>query len=396
MPYRRDPDYEARLDAHAARFGLQRPLEMPTEEAYEDARLETYLLLGVLQAALPENPDLLTAWQRLPDPGGPWAPSILEYLIAIGVYSDRTSIAASVAFRIARLIGFGYGGLVAPSRIDPPDAGDEPVASNPQYGSDAYAAIVADYAPDFWFDAALTPQMVAAFATFWDCRYANLTGGLTLGKIEVSLFNSAGDPTQEKWERPARTLGLTPLEFFGHYLLFDPAPSDALNHKILGILNFHDEHCNEVRHEKIVPDSDEAHFAYQRRLFDREAVILDFFRTKFPFGPEMVDMGAMRRAVPLPPGDSYYVECPEPRRRAVMNGAIVEFLILVTEGDLFTDQFGFNPLFDLVNDVLPDRDYIEIYKLLLLPKCATEMLARDKVGESNYQPTESESEKRRD
>jgi hypothetical protein len=59
-----------------------------------------------------------------------------------------------------------------------------------------------------------------------------------------------------------------------------------------------------------------------------------------------------------------------------MNGTIAEFLILITEGDLFADQLELNALFDLMSDMLPDLDCIEMYKLLLLPECSAQMLAR--------------------
>jgi hypothetical protein len=86
------------------------------QETDKDARIRTYLLLSVIESLPIEIRQSLTYLQDLPDVRAGswdignltvWPLSNLEYLLLIGIYSDRKSMAAALAFHLVQLIAFG-------------------------------------------------------------------------------------------------------------------------------------------------------------------------------------------------------------------------------------------------------------------------------------------------
>jgi hypothetical protein len=390
--YRGGSEYCERLQARIARFGLAPPPPEPDEavdcdaapslraSAYADARMHAYLLVELVQGIIYDNMEFVKILQRLPViPPGDWNPadphawplSILELLLAVGIYSDHTSLAAAAAFRLIRLIAFGFESFAKEGRDesgahDDNDMGlDGPIESTPRSGEEAFERIVRAYAPDFLFAEPVTPQMLAAFRIFWNYRYPDLTDDSARQTLEVPLIDHTHreSPTVT-WTWPEVT-GRTPLEYLGHYVLYEPAVLDSFNRDVLLQLFHYEEECNKVRKKPINSSVDEQRFEYQRQLFEKEIVILDFFRTSFSFGDDHTDMTAMNWVVPLPPTDEYYVKVAQERRRAILNGIIVEFLLLVTEGELFSDFEGINQLFDYAINMIPGPKHLGPYKQLL-------------------------------
>jgi hypothetical protein len=258
-----------------------------------------------------------------------------------------------------RFIAHGYTGLRFISRISPHEIEDE-VETSPCYKNQGYQQLIQEYGQDFMFDRPLTSQMVAAFSIFWNVLYPDLTpeGIQRDSKAPPYCLTQLTVPIHQntkQWISPQRQPGMTPLEFIGHYILFNPAHLDSLNHTILAILNLYENECNEIRKTQS-----------EEKLLEKEILIADFLRTEFWFGGKKTDMKAMQWAVPLPPTDECYRSKVEEKRRAVLNGALIEFLVFMVENDFFTDEFGLNPLFEVLAQMLPqDPEYIEIYTKLL-------------------------------
>jgi hypothetical protein len=299
-----------------------------------------------VQCLLIENPDALRVLQRLPDlPEADWDPefpevwplSIVELLLAIGVYSDRGALVSSLAFRLVGLIAYGYGAF--PNFAEA--AAEEPVESEPRFGHPTYTRLVHLYAKDIIFSFPPTNQMLAAFPIFWNCPYDEFmlrdVGPERSPELEFDLLDIDGNSTGEKWTAPRATT-LTPLEVLGHYILYDPAPLDSFNNAVLGILMWYNNYCHHLRVREC--QDTPQYVELQKQIYDADLVIFRFLERKFKWSGQSRTMQALWDAFPLDPTHGHYIEKEKQKRRAVMNGVIVEFLEFLVRGEFFFEPFA--------------------------------------------------------
>jgi hypothetical protein len=312
-----------------------------TKEARNAAKARAYFVLLAIQALIVEYPDALGILRRLPDlppVPGRWPISIVELLLAIGVYCDAKALVSSLAFRLVRLIAYGYSAF--PDLVD--DTAEEPPRSDPLFDNESYKRLVQEYAQDFEFSFPPTNQMKAAFIIFWNCPYngESLRGLHTHEHpaLEFPLLDLDGSETGEKWTREATKMA-TPLELLGHYILYDPAPSDSFNNSVLAILIWYDRHLNETLRNREVDDT-RAYVELQREIYDADLVVLSFLERKFEWGGTETDMRVLKEAIPLPPSDDHYIHTENRKRRPVMNGAILEFINFIRGSGFFAEPMG--------------------------------------------------------
>jgi hypothetical protein len=317
-----------------------------TAKAQRDkAKASAYLLIQSIQSLLIENPDMLRILQRLPelpledwDPSAPdsWPLSIVELLLAIGVYSDRRALVSSRAFHLVSLIAYGYGAF--PDLVD--SEAEEPIESEPVFGKPTYTRLIRLYSQDIRFTFPPTNQMRAAFPIFWNCSYPDISWSGVIPQpnpsIAFDLLDLNGNPTGEKWETP-RVATATPLEIFGHYILYDPARFDSFNLMVLGILMWYHNYCHGLR---TAESSDtRSYVESQKKIYEADLPILRFLERKFEWR-QQTDMSALTDAFPMDPVHPHYIEIEKHKRRAVLNGAIVEFANFFLRSEFFTDSTG--------------------------------------------------------
>jgi hypothetical protein len=370
-----NPGYRKRLEDRIERFGLQNQLRtsgrstVSPEELFDRATSCAYFLLSTIDTMLTEKPELLVILQRLPatSQGSEKAlePSILEYLLAIGVYSDKDSPVAPLAFRLARLIAHGYKGLQYKFRTGAFEDSEEPLPeSTPRFGDPVYNQLVAAYAQDFQFGYPLTSQMIAGFEIFWNQRYMELQPSVVAGDpefdpvrypvIELDILGRDHQTVMRtwKWKRPR---GNTPLEIYTHFLFYDPAPSDFFSQAILRVIDLYHDYTKQFRNpDEKEFDSDEDYAEYQEQLLRYDIVFYDVLRTVFRANDgKIIDMTAIGDLLPYP-HNLLYQWGREQKIRAPLNGAPIEFGLLWLRCDFFTEQAGTTPMIDLPAARIPD------------------------------------------
>jgi hypothetical protein len=317
-----------------------------------------------------EQPQLLTLMQALPDAARPEdaPPTLLEYLLAIGVYSDCDSPVGPLAFRLVLRIAHGYEGFRTSSSLDLsrdeahqyadvmldvlPEQQDEFPESRPcaRFARAFYQRLVAAYAEDFRFAYPVTNQMAAAFAIFWDHEYADLTPGTVFHNSELDKIrytdpvmpilnpdeSESGD-TYPPAPRPRRPF--TPLDVFVHMLFFDPPHRDDLNLLILRVLHWYHEACFSIRHEDYDHDDRAAYAEYQKKLYDCDLPFYNFVTTKFAVGGELLDMTNLTRALPMNWRDARWNRN-RGTVRAPVNGAVFVFGYFWVQSEFFYDDSG--------------------------------------------------------
>jgi hypothetical protein len=338
--------YKPHLIARIQRFGLSKQTKR-TEEGFTHAKTCAYLLLSSVDNVLVENPDLLPILQRLPQNQ---EPSVLEYLLAIGVYSDKDSPIAPLAFRLVRWIAHGYEGFRYKFLADKYDDPEEP-PSPPKgcFGDPVYDRLVTAYAEDFLFSYPLTSQMAAGFEIFWNHRYKGLEPNTICDirvhkyeKVELDIRGLDNNTVikQWTWERP-HYHGHTPLEVYAHFLFYDPAPSDFFTQSILKVINFYHSYTARFRnHEGKEFGTDEEYAEFQETLFKHDIVFFDVLRTPFKNNRgQVVTMTDLVNLLLFP--CQHLGELPKGLKiRTAVNGAPMEFGRLWKGSDFFTDSDG--------------------------------------------------------
>jgi hypothetical protein len=226
------------------------------------------------------------------------------------------------------------------------------------FESPVYERLVREYAAQFAFSYPPTPQMVAAFPIFWNFRYADQPSPFRYPILELQLvlpLEEAGDDDENaKWTY-MRPPGLTPLELFGHLLLFDPPVSEALNREILSVIAWYERSCREFRDQEPIRASREVYYEYQKGVFERDVVFLDFLRTRFADGGGESDMRVIRESFPMNPTDPYFLREERNRHRVPVNGAIVAFAALWVSAGFFMFPSAPSPMLDHENAEVPEH-----------------------------------------
>jgi hypothetical protein len=221
----------------------------------------------------------------------------------------------------------------------------------------AITSVIEEFAGLFTFDLELTPQMVAAFPLFFRHCYENLRSDRQPEPLDFALKvdKGQGSPEPFHYEHPA---GLTPLEFYAHFLLDDPALSDQLCRSILWALRMLETSANEVRKTK-----DKSFYEYQRDVIQADLPIFDFVRSHPPRGLPKLNEGELRETkkalgntIPLTMElvGVYFPYIPRRQRkvyRAFLNGAIPVFAVWWLEVALFVLSYDESPArLSFVND----------------------------------------------
>jgi hypothetical protein len=222
--------------------------------------------------------------------------------------------------------------------------------------------LIDDYARDFAFSLDFTTQMMSAFPIFWNHRYPELfdpdVGLCTYEPIQFSWIAIDGnDDTEVPPVVIPRPTGLTPLELYGQFLVYEPPIRDALNIQVLRILALLADEIEQLADTNPVTgkqfladdlvDMTSAQFReYQERPTRIALILLEFLRTKFKFRdaeysgepnakPALVtDLSIIDRALPLIPTHELFGET-DIRHRVVLNGAIVAFAEFICQRKVF-------------------------------------------------------------
>jgi hypothetical protein len=337
-----------RVNAHRhkerwASVGFNRQL---SREPAELVKLRCYHSLIAIRSIIAENPDMAGLLQAS-DEG-------IERILMCGVYADPGSMIAPAAFQLLEFLVYGFEEYAIPP------------ATNPRISS-----IIEKYAGDFTFSENITAQIAAAFPIFWRHRYPDLAiGGNPISYPKVvceydQREQDAGAGPAGTWEY-TRPPGLTPLELYGVHLLDEPPLVGALTRSIMKVLRAYDQECEVVRAS--APGSGcswEEYRSYQKAVYEKDIVFLDFLRTRFPFGSNReADMTVAGELCPLSGLDKTVSAEKFWHIRVPLNGAIVEFLAFVRDSHFFTFgdrtgqemDFAPNPMLDHAPGVMVTGD----------------------------------------
>jgi hypothetical protein len=319
--------------------------ELPSDRAdidqlLEDGKISAYLLLLTVMNCLTEQLALADLIRDDMD--------IVRLVLLSGVFADPHSIVSVEAFRIVRVLVEGLRDFDNPEKyVIQPIAADSGIYS-----------VIDEFAGFFEFGLCLTPQMVAAFPLFFGHHYENLRSDQPPGPVVIPLdqpSEDSGIPVTAQPEpfRYVHPNGLTPLEFYAHFLLDDPAVSDQLCQAILQVLQMLEKRANEIRKYQ----DGKNFYEYQREVIRAYLPIFDFLRSCQPHGLPKLDetqLTETKRALyntihsdmrlvgvyipPFLPGQhSRRVES-----RAILNGGIVAFAVWWLNIELFwlDERFG--------------------------------------------------------
>jgi hypothetical protein len=273
-------EYHGRLNARQKLADYR-----PSSRTREDSLTRAYLLLNCFQNIANLNLTLFDLrLDRL----------ALELFLLCAIYSDADLMVVVIAFKLLELMIYG-------------NEADPNLASLPSiYFKREIRELIDDYAKDFDFSSNFTGQMLAAFPIFWNHRYAHLASNerpVAYGPLKIAwnppLSGEQVQYPKSEWERPP---GLTPLEFYGRFLLEEPAVSDRFNGQVLRILRLVDSEQERL----IATVSQDDYLDYQKILTEKAIILLDFLRTEFPFEGGIVDMRILYELLPLIPTDPIF------------------------------------------------------------------------------------------
>jgi hypothetical protein len=354
----------------------------PSSLAQRDSSTRAYLLLNCFQTIGKLNPAIFDL--RLDQ-------LALELLLMCGIYSDANSMVSVIAFKLLYVMIYGKKAnpdlLSLPSIYFNRDIMIHGKKANPAleslpsiYFNPEVIRLIDDYAQDFDFSSNITPQMLAAFPIFWNHRYAHLA--TTKRPLKYPPLTIEWNPPlsgeqvkypKSVWRRP---LGLTPLEFYGRFLLEDPPLSDRFNGQMLRILRMIDR--EQKRLMASVSQDDYLH--YQKILTEKAIIVFDFLRTEFPFEGEMVDMRVLSKFLPLKPTDPILWTL-QRRCRVPLNGAIIAFANFLSTTCIFDLADGTSPLFtDFTLYLSDEASYYTSDYLNLMNRPSLLALGRRRLG----------------
>jgi hypothetical protein len=249
--------------------------------------------------------------------------------VICGIFADPQSVVSVEAFRIVRIVVEGMRDLE-----NPDEWWIQPIKSNSGVHRE-----IEKLAGFFRFGIALTPQMVAAFPLFFGHCYEDLQSVPMPGPLDIPFDNpDSNGKTNFHYEHPK---GLTPLEFYAHFLLDDPAVSDRLCQSILHVLRMLEKKMNEVRKWQ----DDKTRHAYEEDVIRANLPICDFLRSSQPRElPKLDETGlketkkALGKVIPSNmvlvgvyfPSNSLTVLV-----RVFLNGAIAQFAVWWLNLELF-------------------------------------------------------------
>jgi hypothetical protein len=265
-----------------------------TSEADADSIDLPYLLLHAIHTACRESQAMSRCLANK---------AVVERLLVCGVFCDPVSMVSSQAFRLVAVAGI--------------DFTDE----------------LESFADAFTFCNPPVPQVIAAVPIFWRHRYPGRPETLKVGRREVDMGGS------------------TPLEMFNHYLLQDPAWSDALNFQIMRILVAEEKRIQTLRQNGA-------------DLFGEDAMFLRFLSHKFqarrPLPPHVTygmgpkeddvvkdaDMSFASHLLEALPDDPVLVERSQ-KSRAPLNGYLYKFIRFWQKSSMFRTGGDDNQMSDV-------------------------------------------------
>jgi hypothetical protein len=162
----------------------------------------------------------------------------------------------------------------------------ESIADDP-----AIRSAIDEFAEDFEFRLHLTPQMIAAFPIFANHRYDRIVKQETHPPLLIEFLEDGPTAAPKPFEY-RRTPGMSPLEFYAHFLFDDPPVSDRLCLLILNALEALQRKADEVRNN---PDNYSDPYEYQRAVYEVDLPIVDFLRSPPPMWMRLpnIDLGSV-------------------------------------------------------------------------------------------------------
>jgi hypothetical protein len=348
--------YGSRLENRKKRFCDRYAAEQNID--CREHHLHAYLLLTAIPGIDAEIGDVYGRLRPPVSASRPGQSSVpMELLLICGIYSDPQSLVAARAFKMLEIIVYG--------RLAAPDLELDSIYFEPEV-----QRILDDYAQDFRFSWNPTAQMLAAFPLFWNHRYPDLYDEqlrkrFTYAPIELRWRTPDGSAGRATSQYP-RGPGLTPLELYGQFLLYEPPIFGSLNRQILRILEMVVDDAVSLANPAPPLDLDsispEEYIEYQKKPTERALILLEFLRTRFLYsglaGKSIeTDMKILKRVIPLVPTDDYYRSRRAKGHRAVVHGAILAVAKLLTDPD--RDPFSLadepSPLMDFIGEYFDDQ-----------------------------------------
>jgi hypothetical protein len=244
------------------------------KEVFEEAKTKAYLLLHILIVVFIEVPDqgLQMRTERL-----------LSLLVLCGVFSDPQSVVSIEAFHLVHFIIEGES-----------DRNDSYGTAFDRLPAESHLFSVIDsFAQYFHFGGEITPQMVAAFPLFAGHHYADLIPSTPYPTVEIP-FDPPFDRPLVRVPRDAyrheRDPGMTPFEFYAHFLFDNPAVSDRLCQHILERLKFHQANADLIRNAEWTDWYD-----YQQTVIESDLTVFDFLRSEPPKGFEPIRLSEFKK-----------------------------------------------------------------------------------------------------
>jgi hypothetical protein len=207
--------------------------------------------------------------------------------------------------------------------------------------------------------------MAAAFAIFWDHRYRDLKPAQVFGEPKlplrypdpiVHIVGTDFSETEETYPPRQRVrTDFTPLEVFGHFVLFDPPHRDDLNLLILRVLHWYHQSCLPIRQRAVDFNNAQEFTKYQQDVYEADIRFFRFVTTQFPVGAECLNLIALTRAFPLRPGDPLWDNQPRGVVRAPLNGAALVFGYFWFQSEFYSDDFGITNLGRVPDATMPDK-----------------------------------------
>lgn len=235
------------------------------------AKAKAYFILNAVYRMVVENYDTVDVIKDQ---------TIVKLLVCCGVYSDHLSMIAPQAFKIYDVVVYGCEGV-------------EGIGHVPWLND-----IASEFAPVIEFTEDVTPQMVAAFTAFWNHRFENCAiDGDEYEPVEIEYQDIAENVSDVNRMLPkqhdksyvhVRSKGKTPMELYTHFLLDEPPLSDALNCRIMKILETYKQEGDKLRYGEITEWYD-----YQKEVIKHDLIFFDIMRSKFIYNGKYCDMSSI-------------------------------------------------------------------------------------------------------
>jgi hypothetical protein len=297
-------EFERRFEERAVMVEIE-TLDPTLSE--EDTQIQAQLLLASIQTALIEDKTLISQLRHTDGND-----SCLDLLLMCGIYADSDSYLSTRAFKLIEAILYS----------------DDCDFTNP-----IFQEKLEKWSKDVQFSRFLSAQNVAALPIFWKFRIRDLIPERPYQVALVNLYCADSDTQQYQsfFRNPSE--GMTPLEFYASLLLDDPPISTILlQHAVRRI-----HHWDSLRKASLeaLPPDEPISIEDQKKLVDRDLVILDFFRTSIQnnFFLDLLQSHIPKYFVIDGTEVSYPIKAEE-AGRAPLNGVLNEIGLFSTKASL--------------------------------------------------------------